>query len=46
MLIFALPIKRLVDSFWTFFQIFRQPRWIRKNRDHQKFCCWCRGIFL
>jgi len=38
MLTFALPTgKRLVVSFWTFFQISRQPKRIRKNRDHQKF---------
>jgi len=42
----VLPIeKRLVVSFWTFFQSSRQPKRIRKNRDHQKFY-WCRGIFL
>jgi len=34
----ALPTeKRLVTSFWSIFQISRQPRRIRKNRDHQKF---------
>jgi len=38
MLIFVLPIKkRLVVSFWTFFQISRQPRRIRKSRNHQNF---------
>jgi len=37
MLIFALPTKkRLIVSFWTFFQISRQSRRIRNNRDHQK----------
>jgi len=29
--------KSLVVSFWTLFQISRQPRRIRKNRNHQKF---------
>jgi len=29
--------KSLLVSFWTFFQISRQPRQIRKNRNHQKF---------
>jgi len=38
MLTFVLPTeKRLVVSFWTFFQISQQPRLIRKYRDHQKF---------
>jgi len=38
MLTFVLPTeKRLVVSFWTVFQISRQPKRIRKNRDHQKF---------
>jgi len=37
--------KSLVVSFWPFFQISRQPRQFRKNRNHQKFC-WCKGIFL
>jgi len=37
MLIFVLSTeKRLVVSFWTFFLISRQPRRIRKNRDHEK----------
>jgi len=46
MLIFVLPTKKgLVFSFWTFFQISRQPRWLRKNRDHQKFLLM-QGIFL
>jgi len=32
---FVLPTeKRLVVSFWVFFQISRQPRRIRKNRNH------------
>jgi len=36
-LTFVLPTeKRLVVSFWTFFQISQQPRHIRKNRDQQK----------
>jgi len=29
--------KYLVTSFWSFFQISRQPRRIRNNQDHQKF---------
>jgi len=29
--------KRLVTSFWSIFQISRQPRRIWENRDHQKF---------
>jgi len=39
MLIFVLPIKKrfIVVSFWTFFQIYQQPKRIRKNRNHQKF---------
>jgi len=38
LLTFVLPTeKRLVVSFWTFFQISQQLRQIRKNRDHQKF---------
>jgi len=37
MLIFILPTeKSLVVSFWRFFQIFRQPRQIRKNQNHKK----------
>jgi len=46
MLNFVLPTeKRLVVTFWTFFQVSRQPRRIRKNRNRQNFY-WCRGIFL
>jgi len=37
--------KSLVVTFWTFFEISRQPRRIRRNRNNQKFC-WCRSIFL
>jgi len=38
MLTFVLPTeKRSVVSVWTFFQISRQSRRIRKNRDHKKF---------
>jgi len=34
----VLPIeKSLVTSFWSIIQISRQPRRIRKNREHQKF---------
>jgi len=33
----VLPTEELIVSFWTFFQISQQPRWIRKNRNHQKF---------
>jgi len=29
--------KSLVVSFWTCFEVSRQPRRIRKNRNHQKF---------
>jgi len=29
--------KRLVVSFWTFFQIYQQPKQIEKNGNHQKF---------
>jgi len=29
--------KNLVVSLWTCFEISQQPRWIRKNRNHQKF---------
>jgi len=29
--------KGLVTLFWSIFQIFQQPKQIRKNRDHQKF---------
>jgi len=46
MLNFVLPTKkRVVVSFWTFFQISRQSQRIRKNRSHQN-SCWCRSIFL
>jgi len=46
MLIFVLPTKkRLVISFWIFFQISRQPQRIRRKRTTKNFC-WCRGIFL
>jgi len=39
--------KRLVVSFWTFFQISRQPRRIRKTETTKNSCCCsCRGIFL
>jgi len=38
MLTFVLPTeKHLVILFLTVFQVSRQPRRIRKNRDHQKF---------
>jgi len=38
MLTFVLPTeKRLVVSFWKYFQISRQPRRIRKNQNYQKF---------
>jgi len=34
----VLPTEKcLVTSFWSIFQISRQPRRIKKNRDHQKF---------
>jgi len=34
----VLPTENnLVVSFWTFFQISRQPRSIRKKRNHQNF---------
>jgi len=37
---FVLPTyKRLIVSFWTFFQISRQPQRIRKNQN------WRRNIF-
>jgi len=46
MLISELPTeKSLVVSFWIFFQISWQPRRIRKNRNHERFC-WCRSIYL
>jgi len=42
----VLPTEKcLVTSFWSIYKISRQPRRIRKNRDHQKFF-WCRGIFV
>jgi len=35
MLTFVLPAeKRLLVLFWTFFQLSRQPRRIRKNWNH------------
>jgi len=38
MIIVVLPTeKSLAVSFWTFFQISRQPKWIRKNPNHQNF---------
>jgi len=37
--------KSLVVSFWTFFQISRQPRQIKRTKNTKNFC-WCRGIFL
>jgi len=40
--------KELSNLILDIFQISRQPRRIRKNRNHQIFC-WCRhcrGIFL
>jgi len=42
----VLPTENsLVVLFWAFFQISRQPRRIRKNRNHQK-CLLMQGIFL
>jgi len=31
-----LPTEKSLVSFWTFLRISRQPRRIRKNRNHQK----------
>jgi len=48
MLTFVLPLKKHlvpVVSFWTFFQISRQPRRIGKNWTHQNFY-WCRGVYF
>jgi len=38
--------KELSSFIWDIFSNFSEPRRIRKNRNHQKFC-WCRwSIFL